>query len=1112
MAPTFSFINYADSIKDFQEKGTYQESDPVAILSAKILESSSKSIAVLDFMGLENIGRSSDQFEEILCSAINGYENKFGKSLPLILINIDDQNFDAIANERVLNHVVNKGCLIPVFGEYGNITTIIGADNEICPAIESLFIRSDLEEGADKLRSYSGMNVLLRKNGWLIKESDGSYDFSFSEDELINDIGVHIIKHKLDAIQPGHYRLLSGKHVLDYISSAALFTKPKYTSWFARVIFSRFRRKSIDYIVSYSDQTLTLALELKREFEKQGVTIECLSMVNYDNPRLKDNPPHYNKVKGKKALILTDVTSTGGLLERMSNAIKSQGGIVQGLASVVEENAYNGPLKKLFYSLSQYHIELYDPDDKMSPCPACKSPDKKELYVINPRTNTPSPMRDESEYLEDIASGYEPNRRFWKMVQDTDALRTHALFQKRHYYYYIDTQAVLKEFINEIDWHAAINRLYGDKELPGVLLFPENPSARMIAHHIGANMIPSASQVAVKVKAEKYTTGDDIRLLAGKDILIVDDGANTGKTLNGIINLCARTDKKTNSQKVRIVKVCIFVDRLIGEYRETLMHRIGQDNMESIYRIPISSYINDRESCPLCTEVSLLTKHYELMSIEAKTYIDNRLEKIREKELSQYVATSTKDRNRSRKSTFQRAKMLDVLYQKGDLAFLEALSQKTPFEKLFRVLDAIPAEYIQMKDIKEWLTDQFQNIKDGGQLTKFIRMWLKIAPEEIIEHLYCIAEQFAKLGRNLFLAYMLEWLILENLLSKDKASDLLNSILNNSPEHAPFIVRMQESVVFKYPFQIRLRPTLKTIYDNIILKAAKTDVNVLITGETGTGKGILARILHEESKGATKPYKIVNVSSFSETLMESELFGHEKGAFTGATTQKAGKLEAADGGTAFFDEISEIPLHLQVKLLGVLDQKVFERVGGTEPVRPAFRLICATNKPLEPLVKAGKFREDLFYRIDVVRIDIPPLRSKPEEILSLAKYYMDFFCKEHGIEKLKYDEDEVEKLLISYQWPGNVRELKNVIEREVVLSNNEKTNFDFLREKINNTIKRDVDPDRKSFKERTDMAKKEIIFECLKRNGWNKTKAKKELDISWKHLNNLTKQFDISAP
>ena len=214
---------------------------------------------------------------------------------------------------------------------------------------------------------------------------------------------------------------------------------------------------------------------------------------------------------------------------------------------------------------------------------------------------------------------------------------------------------------------------------------------------------------------------------------------------------------------------------------------------------------------------------------------------------------------------------------------------------------------------------------------------------------------------------------------------------------------------------------------------AGTESTVLILGETGTGKELLAKRIHAHSQRADGPFIVVDVTTIPENLLESELFGHERGAFTGADNRKIGRLELAHKGTLFLDEVGELPLTAQTKLLRVLQEKTFHRLGGTRTISSDFRLIAATNRNLDEEVAAGRFRQDLFYRLNVIPLSLPPLRERREDITLLA----DYFIKQYGV---KYKRsplgltDEQEKVLRSYRWPGNIRELKNVIERAVILS------------------------------------------------------------------------------
>ncbi|MBA4500789.1 sigma-54-dependent transcriptional regulator [Marinobacterium marinum] len=218
-----------------------------------------------------------------------------------------------------------------------------------------------------------------------------------------------------------------------------------------------------------------------------------------------------------------------------------------------------------------------------------------------------------------------------------------------------------------------------------------------------------------------------------------------------------------------------------------------------------------------------------------------------------------------------------------------------------------------------------------------------------------------------------------------------------------------------------------------IAKVARTDATVLILGESGTGKELAARSIHEQSTRADKPMICVNCAAIPETLIESELFGHEKGAFTGATSSRSGLIEAADGGTLFLDEIGELPLEAQARLLRFLQEGEIRRVGAVQPLNVDVRLIAATHRDLKNRARSGQFREDLYYRLYVMELRMPPLREREDDILELAQAFLDKQCQKLGCETLSFSA-EARRLLRGYHWPGNVRELENAIERAVILT------------------------------------------------------------------------------
>lgn len=227
-------------------------------------------------------------------------------------------------------------------------------------------------------------------------------------------------------------------------------------------------------------------------------------------------------------------------------------------------------------------------------------------------------------------------------------------------------------------------------------------------------------------------------------------------------------------------------------------------------------------------------------------------------------------------------------------------------------------------------------------------------------------------------------------------------------------------------------PAMHHIY-KLILQVAKTKTNVLITGESGTGKELIAKAVHQESNRSDQPFVVINCGGIPETLMESELFGHKKGSFTGATSDKKGLFEEAHKGTIFLDEIGELSLPIQVKLLRAVQEKVFKAVGSTEDISVDIRILSATNKNLEKEVIAGNFREDLFYRLNVIEIKVPPLRERKADLRPLAQYFLEKYSREMGKEITKFSSYAID-MLNKYDFPGNIRELENLLERSVALS------------------------------------------------------------------------------
>jgi Nif-specific regulatory protein len=301
---------------------------------------------------------------------------------------------------------------------------------------------------------------------------------------------------------------------------------------------------------------------------------------------------------------------------------------------------------------------------------------------------------------------------------------------------------------------------------------------------------------------------------------------------------------------------------------------------------------------------------------------------------------------------------------------------------------------------------------------------------------------------------------------------------------------------------------MQRIY-HFISKVAPTDATVLISGESGTGKELAARAIHRNSKRAQKSFMAVNCAALNDALLESELFGHEKGSFTGAFAQKKGRLETADGGTVFLDEIGELTPQLQVKLLRVLQERQFERVGGTSTINVDLRVIAATNKNLEEAIEAGQFRQDLYYRLNVVSLEMPPLRDRREDIILLANYFADKYSAKCN-RKLKGFSAEVRSFLMAYDWPGNVRELENTIERAIVLGTTEWILPDDLPE---NLLEMRVASDKSiaNYHEAVVQNKKQIILHALERAKGDPAEAARLLGIHPNYLQRLFRNLNLTS-
>ncbi|GAQ95364.1 two-component system, NtrC family, response regulator HydG [Thermodesulfovibrio aggregans] len=439
--------------------------------------------------------------------------------------------------------------------------------------------------------------------------------------------------------------------------------------------------------------------------------------------------------------------------------------------------------------------------------------------------------------------------------------------------------------------------------------------------------------------------------------------------------------------------------------------------------------------------------------------------------------------------------MAKILYIDDEISALKAISAILKKEG-YTVLTATSAEegieILKNSSVDCLLLDYRLPKMDGIDLLKWLRQ-SEISIPTIMLTAYGTIEKAVeamKLGAHHYLVKPVDTQLLLNVLKeaieKSKGNQKIEDIKSPFPEIIGKSKAMQE--VFY-----------------IMQMVAESNANVLITGESGTGKELVARAIHNNSLRKSKPFVIVDCTTIPENLLESELFGHEKGAFTGASERKTGLIEIANEGTVFLDEIGELPMFLQKKLLRFLQEKEIQRIGSTQRIKVDVRVISATNRDLEKAVQEGSFREDLYWRLNVVRINLPPLRERKEDIPLLVNHFLNKFSKENN-KPIPQLEPEVMELLLSYDWPGNIRELANVMERAVVLSPSGLISIKHLPRRIQE--KTGWVAKNESSLNLLEL-EKSLIIKALNTTGWNQTKAAEILGISRKQLRTKMKHHGL---
>ncbi|MDR0390139.1 MAG: sigma 54-interacting transcriptional regulator [Spirochaetaceae bacterium] len=382
------------------------------------------------------------------------------------------------------------------------------------------------------------------------------------------------------------------------------------------------------------------------------------------------------------------------------------------------------------------------------------------------------------------------------------------------------------------------------------------------------------------------------------------------------------------------------------------------------------------------------------------------------------------------------------------------------------------------------------------------------APMRVKDECIGVIELINKRGGELFTQDDLEWL---EIFANQAALAVQNARYFERVQAEIQLLQDQLHTGQGYHTFITKSPVIQEKLE-IIDKVAKTDSSVLILGESGVGKELFAEQIHLRSRRNKNPFIRVNCAALPEGLLESELFGHVKGAFTNAIQNRKGRFEAADNGTIFLDEIGDLPVQLQTKLLRVIQEKSFEKVGSDHTVKVNVRILAATNQDIEALVEKGEFRSDLYYRLNVLPLYIPPLRQRPEDITELAAFFLQKSMRA-AKKQLSGFSDEVMETLLSYSWPGNIRELENCIERACIICKDDYIqNEDLLLSRAGGAVSYYGADGSRNLKNAINAFKAQYITRVLEKNNWNQTGAAKALDIQRTYLSRLIKELNILNP
>jgi transcriptional regulator with PAS, ATPase and Fis domain/hypoxanthine-guanine phosphoribosyltransferase len=1029
---------------------------------------------------------------------------------------------ELVDDSQLHNDFRTRKIFIPVFDDWGEFLCCCGISKNNQVTFQQIFQQQMLclPELSSAIQTQTLEILSSHRNLFeKCKKSENTWKSKINAGELQNIE----IKHDVEAhgafVENEGIVLLSGRHTAQYILTFHLNENLFIEKVSKRIISALEFNVNFESIVTFSILGSAIAEGVKyrilKEFNKE---IEVVCLENYrqlDFKTLAAEP-----IDGKRILIIIDVMDSGRLLQKIfSFCEKRHCKIMQTVAVIDRKNSidhiegYNR-----FISLCQWKIPSFDPEK----CPlrikygkVCSSHIDELTMELSSSFNRDFNFSTFEELFEHFQYQYN----FYKMVNKANALEWHVQIKSgihtdRHYLNYFDAKKLLElpkiyldlpkkitSFFNNINSHQTDQNYFPFDLIISAdhdnALFLVQKIKDRIKTRLSTDPIKSIAIYGNKFRFHIKEEQKIEQIKQARRILIVDDGINTTETIHGLFDYLSELRSGDDD-----LFIFVLVDRLPQQtFNSFIRHIKNKNKYFAYYYTQLPSYVDSRSNCPECQEYTEMDSEniFDRPQLLAK-YHEGRKKRLKPRPLP------AKSLRESKADVLSQ----EIIFENVTIKFIE---WKSFFLEIFEEFEN-PFEILKLMRNKKYL-NLVHPFVEALEISDVRRNYWETSLPFLLNlagaSSYKVGESIVRslTRKNLIDTKVKEFLrefIIKNSTHKEThgffawvLSNLNDAIFNKSLAKRAATSSKRQQVAdiisgYKSEEFIIASSVMKNIQKNA-LKVAKTNVSVLVQGDTGTGKEMIARLIHYKSQRASCPFISVNCGAFSESLIESELFGHEQGAFTGAHKRMMGAFEHAHKGTIFLDEIDSLSLKAQSAILRLIEDHELRRVGGEKTQQIDTRIVTATNKDLKKMVDEGTFREDLYYRIKIFDIRIPPLRDRKEEIVLLLNY----FLKKHsgGNPKIEAFSEDAMKAIHSYPWPGNIRELSSFVQQLVVLYEDPIISLNQIKSLLPETHNRDEAPiDWQSLKQKYSLDKKLVqVLRVLIENNEVQIDAKSFSDL-----------------